>query len=138
MPDSLDEYLKNRRQPEDINFKHKSGLKSHDKMAVRVTGVIGSMYAVYFLTVIILAWMLAQKILSRPFDPYPFAFLLFITNIIQLLLIPLIMVGQNIQARHSELRAQEEFKTTQTILKDIETIITHLTSSADASSPGRR
>jgi len=66
------------------------------------------------------------KVSGAPFDPYPFAFLLFLGNIIQLLLMPLIMVGQNIQARHSELRTDEEYKTTMTSYRDIERILTHL------------
>ena len=39
---------------------------------------------------------------------------------------PLIMVGQNLQGKHAETRAEEEFKTTETIYKDIEKIFIHL------------
>lgn len=106
-----------RYQPENVNQKHRLSLKSHDRLAVLVTGAIGSMYAVYFLLIILLAWMFWQSISDQPFDPYPFAFLLFITNVLQLLLMPLIMVGQNIQNKHAELRAEEEFKTTKAILE---------------------
>ncbi len=36
------------------------------------------------------------------------------------------MVGQNLQGRHSEIRAEEEFKTTESSYKDIERILIHL------------
>lgn len=39
---------------------------------------------------------------------------------------PLIMVGQNLQGRHAEIRAAEEFKTTRSSYQDIERILIHL------------
>ena len=39
-----------------------------------------------------------------------FVLWLFISNLIQLLLLPLIMVGQNVQGRHSEARAEADFE----------------------------
>ena len=126
MPDNLTSYLKSRRAPVDVNLQHKSHLKLHDKVAVTVTAAIGSMYAVYFFMIFVFGWMLLQGMANRPFDPFPFVFLIFITNIIQLLLMPLIMVSQNIQSRHAELRAEEEYQTTKTIHQDIETILTTL------------
>lgn len=126
MPTDLHEYLKSRRAPVDVNLKHKSRLKLHDKVAVTVTSAIGSMYAVYFFMVFVFGWMLLQGMADRPFDPFPFVFLIFVTNIVQLFLMPLIMVSQNIQSRHSELRAEEEYQTTKTIHQDIETILTEL------------
>ncbi len=39
---------------------------------------------------------------------------------------PLIMVGQNIQAKHAELRAQHDFETDTKAEKEIETILLHL------------
>ena len=63
---------------------------------------------------------------EKPFDSYPFVFLLFLGSVVQLLLMPLIMVGQNIQGQHAEIRAEEEFKTTESIYKDIEHIIARL------------
>lgn len=138
MPDNLHEYLKNRRVPENVNLKHKSRLKLHDKVAVTVTAAIGSMYAVYFFMLFVFGWMLFQGITERPFDPFPFVFLIFVTNIIQLFLMPLIMVGQNIQSRHSQLRAEEEYQTTKTIHTDIETILKFLaTISPSGSGRGR-
>lgn len=116
-----------RHQPENANQKHKDVLKFQDRMALLVTTAIGTMYAVYFFGVSMAGWMLWQTYFNdTPFDAYPFAFLLFLGNIVQLLLMPLIMVGQNLQAKHSEIRAEEEYKTTNTSYHDIEHILKHL------------
>lgn len=116
-----------RPEPLNINAKHKSTLNLQDRMALAMTTGIGTMYAVYFFAIFMAGWMIWQTYFShKPFDPFPFAFLLFIGNIVQLLLMPLIMVGQNIQGRHAEIRAEEEYKTTMTSYKDIEHILKHL------------
>lgn len=126
MADTAD-YLKLRHRPENINLKHRQALDLQDRIALAVTGAIGTMYAVYFFAMFMAGWMLWQGyIVKKPFDPYPFAFLLFLGNIVQLLLMPLIMVGQNLQGRHSEIRAEEEFNTTRSSYKDIEQILIHL------------
>jgi uncharacterized membrane protein len=55
-----------------------------------------------------------------------FVFWLFISNVIQLLLMPLIMVGQNIQGRRSELRAQRDLEINIRAEEEIESILSHL------------
>ncbi len=123
----------NRHKPQNVNIRHKAGLGFQDKLALVITTAVGTMYAVYFFIVALAGWMLWQGVISKhPFDPYPFAFLLFMGNIVQLLLMPLIMVGQNIQARHSELRADEEYKTTLSSYHDLETILKHLNAQDEA------
>jgi len=118
---------KERHHPKNVNAIHKSQLGLQDKIAVTLTAAVGTMYAVYFFILVLAGWMLWQtKFADQPFDPYPFAFLLFLGNIVQLLLMPLILVGQNIQSRHAEIRAEEEFKTTESSYKDIEHILIHL------------
>jgi len=116
-----------RHRPKNVNAIHKNQLGLQDKIALTLTTAAGTMYAVYFFALTMAGWMLWQThYTQRPFDPYPFAFLLFLGNIIQLLLMPLIMVGQNIQGRHAEIRSEEEFKTTESIYKDIEHILIRL------------
>ncbi|HSX35748.1 MAG TPA: DUF1003 domain-containing protein [Patescibacteria group bacterium] len=116
-----------RHKPQNINAAHRAGLGFQDRLALIITTAVGTMYAVYFFIVGLAGWMLWQGVVSKhPFDPYPFAFLLFMGNIVQLLLMPLIMVGQNIQARHSELRADEEYKTTLSSYHDLEVVLKHL------------
>lgn len=123
----LFQYLAERHQPQNVNLKHRETFKFQDKIALVLTTAVGTMYAVYFFTVATAGWMLWQtKLTNQPFDPYPFAFLLFIGSLLQLPLMSLIMVAQNLQGKHAEIRAEEEFHTTNSTYKDIEKILTHL------------
>jgi uncharacterized membrane protein len=116
-----------RHKPQNVNDQHQAALSFQNRLALLITSAVGTMYAVYFFIVALAGWMLWQGAVSHhPFDPYPFAFLLFMGNIVQLLLMPLIMVGQNIQGRHAELRSDEEYKTTLSSYHDLEQIMRHL------------
>lgn len=127
MEDNILNYLQSRYQPKNVNLTHKESLKTQDKIALLITRAIGTMYVVYIFIVFMGLWMFWQAWVSnQPFDPYPFAFLLFLANIVQLVLMPLIMVGQSLQNRHAEFRAQEEFEATQATFRDIEKILVHL------------
>ncbi len=83
------------------------------------------MVAVYLFAVGMILWIIIQY-LSQPFDPYPFTFLICLTSILQMILMPLIMVGQNLQSRHAELRAEEQYKTTMESYEDIEHVLVRL------------
>jgi len=54
-----------------------------------------------------------------------------ISNVIQILLMPLIMVGQNLQTRHSETRAELDFEVNQKAEKEIMTTLVHLERNTD-------
>jgi uncharacterized membrane protein len=102
-------------------------MSRQDRIALAITGAIGTMYAVYVFATFMAGWMLLQVVSGKAaFDPFPFAFLLFLGNIVQLLLMPLIMVGQNLQSRHAEARAEEEYRTVGKIFHDNETALAHL------------
>lgn len=118
--------------PQNVNQQHRESLNTQDKLALMITSAVGTMYAVYFFVLALAGWMLWQGLIThKPFDPYPFAFLLFMGNIVQLLLMPLIMVGQNIQGRHAELRSEEEYKTTLSSFHDLEIIMQKLDEQAE-------
>ena len=113
--------------PKNPHLQVASAMSRQDRIALAVTGAVGTMYAVYIFATFMAGWMLLQGVLGNAaFDPYPFAFLLFLGNIVQLLLMPLIMVGQNLQTRHSEARAEEEYRTVGKIFHDNETALAHL------------
>jgi uncharacterized membrane protein len=77
-------------------------------------------------TVIWLAWnVLAPKELQ--FDPpMELALWFFISNLIQILLIPLILAGQNLQSRHAEARAEYELGISKRAEKEVDTILQQL------------
>lgn len=127
MEDKLSEYIPSRYKPTNVNFLHNQKLSFQDKIALFATRFFGTMYAVYIVCLFTLIWMIWQLIIiENPFDPYPFAFLLFMASVVQVPLMSLIMVGQNLQEKHARLRAEEEFRTTETIYQDIEKILVHL------------
>jgi len=55
-----------------------------------------------------------------------FVFWLFLSNLIQILLMPLIMVGQNIIGRHAEARAEHDLQINIKAEHEIEVILHHL------------
>jgi uncharacterized membrane protein len=66
------------------------------------------------------------------FDPFPaFVAYLLISNVIQILLMPLIMVGQNIQGRHSETRAELDYEVNQRAEKEVMATLQHLERNTD-------
>ena len=66
------------------------------------------------------------------FDPYPaFVFWLFISNMIQLMFLPLILVGQNLQSKHAEARAEADYELNVQAEEEIETILQHLENQND-------
>ena len=124
------EELKKLHKPiQNVNVKHKQSLSTLEKFAVKVTERVGSMgffIIIFSWTFLWLAWnTLAPKYLR--FDPYPaFVFWLFISNMIQIFLMPLIMIGQNLQGRHAEKRAEADFEVNVRSEKEIEVILMHL------------
>ena len=106
-------------------------LKRMDKLAVWITDNVGSMgffLIIFGWSAIWLLWnTLGPKELR--FDPYPaFVLWLFLSNLIQILLMPLIMVGQNQQTAHADARAEADFNVNCKAETEIETILEHLES----------
>jgi len=50
---------------------------------------------------------------------------------IQIFLMPLIMIGQNLQSKHSEMRAEEDFIVNKKAESEVETILKHLENQND-------
>jgi uncharacterized membrane protein len=100
-----------------------------DKLALWITTKVGSMgffMIVFTWTAVWLAWNTLAPVQLR-FDPFPaFVLWLFISNMLQIFLMPLIMVGQNLQSRHAEIRAEEDYLINKKAELEIETILTHL------------
>ena len=126
--------LVSQRITRNANIVHEQGLSLLDRLAIAITDKVGSVG--FFL--IIAAWtflwtgynIIASEIpaLHWPaFDPFPaFVAYLLISNVIQILLMPLIMVGQNLQGRHAETRAQLDFEINQKAEKEVTATLIHL------------
>ena len=104
-------------------------LNTLDRMAVWVTehvGTMGFFLAIFVWTVIWLGWNFLAPERLRFDPPMGFVFWLFISNVIQILLMPLIMVGQNIQGRHAEARSEHDLEVNIKAEQEIELILQHL------------
>ncbi len=112
-----------------VNFTHKEKFTKLDRFALWITqnvGTMGFFLIIFGWTVFWLGWNIFAPS-KLQFDPFPgFVFWLFISNMIQILLMPLIMIGQNLQARHAEIRAEADFKINVWSEEKIETITQQL------------
>ncbi len=110
-----------------------------DKVAVAITDRIGTMGFFFIIASWTVLWcgynILASKVPSlhwHPFDPFPaFVAYLLISNVIQIMLMPLLMVGQNLQGRHSEARAENDYLVNQKAFADAEKILKQLEAQAE-------
>ena len=128
-PLSVEEIKKLRKPIRNVNSIHREKLSSLDMCAVWVTehvGTMGFFLIVFFWTI---TWLGVNTLLPEEFhfDPFPaFVLWLFISNLIQIFLMPLIMIGQNLQGKHAEARAEDDFDVNTKAEREIETILLHL------------
>ena len=89
------------------------------RLAVFITNKFGSMWAFYVLVIWMFGWMalatLGVGIFNK--DPYPFVFLLFLSNLVQLFALPILAVGQQVLSRASDKQAEQTYKDAEAILK---------------------
>jgi uncharacterized membrane protein len=128
-PKTLIELKAIRKPIRNANIELKQKLTSLDKLALWITkhvGTMGFFFVIFLWTAIWLGWnSLAPK--EVRFDPFPaFVLWLFISNMIQIFLMPLIMIGQNLQSDHAEVRAEADFEVNTKAEREIETILMHL------------
>jgi len=108
------------------NDTFKESLKPTQKLALFVTEHVGTMgfFAIILAwTMFWLAWnILAPKGLK--WDPYPaFVLWLIISNILQILLMPLLLIGQNIQGMRTDIRGEHDYDTDKRAEKEIQTVL---------------
>jgi uncharacterized membrane protein len=126
-PTALAELRKHRKPLRNVHQEVQENLSPLTKLAVFITERVGTMgfFLIIFAWTVI--WLGVNFLTPWKFDPpMGFVFYLFISNVIQILLMPLIMVGQNIQGAHSEARAQHDLEVNVKAEKEIEVILQHL------------
>lgn len=128
-PLNFNELKKLRKPVCSVNREHQKSLSLLDRMAIWITEKVGTMgffVIVFTWTIIWLTWNTLAPLTFR-FDPFPaFVFWLFLSNVMQIFLMPLIMVGQNLQGRHAEMRAEADFDVNTKAEREIGTILLHL------------
>ncbi len=113
----------------DVNAEVEESFTPLQRGALAVTVRVGSPGFFLIIAGWSVLWLLWNIVAPKGyrFDPAPaFVLWLFISNLIQLLLLPLIMVGQNLLNRHAELRAGADFEINQKAEQEIEAVLLHL------------
>jgi len=90
----------------DVNDEHAESLSGVERFCKQVADSTGAPIAL-FLAVLVQAIWIPVGIITK-LDPFPFAFLLTCSNVLQLILIFIIAVGQRQSSAHAELRAEHD------------------------------
>src|SRR6266849_7706291 len=128
-PPRLHELKKLRKPLRSVNIEHRQKLTQLERLAIWITDRVGTMgffLLIFVWTLVWLGWNTLAPAALR-FEPFPaFVLWLFLSNMIQIFLMPLIMVGQNLQGRHAEARAEADFEVNTKAEREIEAILLHL------------
>lgn len=128
-PPSLAEFRKRRNKLRSVSHIAAEKMSRLDRLALRITkhvGTIGFFLIIFCWTLLWLGWNLLAPAPYQFDPPMGFVLWLFISNLIQIMLLPLIMVGQNIQARHADLRPENDLEVNIKAEQEIELVLHHL------------
>jgi uncharacterized membrane protein len=101
-----------------VNKISKDGLSFTDRIAVAATGVVGTMGFFFFCIIMVTLPLIYRD--TMPVIQY------ISSRYLQLIFQPLIMVGQNLQSKHSELRAENDYQINLKAEHEIEVLYKHL------------
>lgn len=128
-PPTLDELKHLRKKMRRTDIEQKERLSFLERIAIGISRRVGSagfFLALVCVTVSWLGWNMFGPEELR-FDPYPaFVLWLFIINIFQLMMMPLLMISQNLNGRHSDARAEADFEINTKAEFEIEVVLQHL------------
>jgi uncharacterized membrane protein len=114
-------------QPRNVNKLHateQAAESFNSRLAVVLTQRTGTMWTAYIFTVLAVIGLFG---LLNLLPQFVFLLTTWISQqFLQLVLLPVIMVGQNVLSRKTELQADEQFRTTMSTYHDIEQIMQHL------------
>jgi uncharacterized membrane protein len=87
-------------------------------LAAGITHGFGSMWAFYALVIWMVGWMVLATLGFSifKFDQYPFTFLLFLSNLVQLWALPVLAVGQQVLSRASDKQALQTYQDAEAVL----------------------
>ncbi len=107
-----------------VNKKHKESLGFNDRIGLTITNIVGTMWIAY-----IFAGLAFVALPSAIQQGSPTVLVNWLSsNFLQLVLLPLIMVGQNLQSRKDVIRAENDYETDKKAEEKIETILARLES----------
>ncbi len=104
-----------------VNKEHREKLTLLDKIAVAITKMVGTMWCAIIFTIIALI-SLPEAINNGTATTISWIAQTFL----QLVLLSIIMVGQNLQSKHSELRADADYENNLRVKEDAEILMKRL------------
>jgi uncharacterized membrane protein len=113
--------------PRNVNRVHEAEIAAagfNTRIAVWLTEHVGTMWTAYAFAILAIIGLFAILGLLSPIVVLLVAWLS--QTFLQLVLLPVIMVGQNVLGRKSELQADEAYATTMKTYADIEAVLKHL------------
>src|SRR5579859_6812063 len=93
-------------QIRDVNEEHEKNLTPIERTCKSIADATGAPLALFLAIVFQIGWVVVGTL--SHWDPYPFVFLLTVSNIIQLILIFIIAVAEKQSSQHAELRAEAD------------------------------
>lgn len=114
-------------KPRNVNVQHKAEQEAsgvNTRIAVALTKSVGTMWTAYSFAVLAIVGLLAILGLLPPLVALLVVWAS--QTFIQLVMLPILSVGQNVLGRHAELMAEEQFNTTMNSYHAIEEIMQHL------------
>lgn len=115
------EELRKLSKPVNANLKQREDLSVLDKVAIFITKIVGTMWCAIAFTIIALMG-LPDAIASGKYEIITWVTQTFL----QLVLFSVIMVGQNLQNRHAQKRADISYDVSIKAELEVETILEHL------------
>jgi uncharacterized membrane protein len=128
-PPTLQELRHSRKVARNIREETRVNFSALERFALTVTRGVGTMGFFFVLFLWTFGWLLWNVLapVELRFDPGPaFVIWLFLSNVLQLILLPLIMVGQNLEGKFAEKRAEADFEINKKAEHEIEVVIAHL------------
>jgi uncharacterized membrane protein len=90
----------------DVNAEHDAQLSPLERICKGIADWTGAPFALIGAVLVQFVWIVVGSLTH--WDPFPFAFLLTASNVIQLILIFILAVGQRQSSEHAELRAESD------------------------------
>ena len=106
-----------------VNIEQKEKLSVTDKIALWVINKVGTWQFALFCIILTIMPFIVPKLMTL---------VMFISSsFLQLVLLPLIMIGQNLQSAHAEARAEADYEVNKKAEEEIRTILLHLENQND-------
>ena len=109
-------------EPIAINFDKAENRTIGEKLADKITELVGSWKFIIGFCIFLFVWMMVNTYLIFTVDPYPFILLNLILSCVAAIQAPIIMMSQNREAKKESIKSTNEYKTTlksELILEDL-------------------